>query len=154
MGSQEQHYGFGWHRDDDYSKLSHPEDVVTVAIALSPCNQIDGCIAYKKDESQEEWYLEMSPGQFSVHSSTALHCGGTNRTHRRRDLCSFRYMPAWVRPCYGSDDFSDDWAVLIQGEDRYQWWKHLPPPRAEWDEESMARQVDLYQKRWFTVGNF
>lgn len=166
-----------WHQDSTYWGLSSP-DVVTAWVALSPANRRSGCmkmvpggasleqlphtdtlaaenlltrgqeIAVDVDESQSE-FLELAPGQISLHNIRNVHASEPNHSDERRIGVAIRYIAPHVKQLNAERDS----AWLVRGEDTHGNFLHETPPQADMDIAALAeharimtlRQSVLYQ---------
>lgn len=160
-----------WHQDSTYWGLSAP-DVVTAWVALSPSTRENGCmkmmpgshtleqlphndtldrhnlltrgqeIAVEVDESKAE-YLELQPGQVSLHNIRTVHASEPNRSAHRRIGVAMRYIAPHVRQINAERDS----AWLVRGEDRYGNFIHETPPEKDMDDAAMAEHARIMQLR-------
>ncbi|MGH6815130.1 MAG: phytanoyl-CoA dioxygenase family protein [Hyphomicrobiaceae bacterium] len=150
-----------WHQDATYWGLSSP-DVCTAWIALSPANMVSGCmkfiagthkeqvahadtfhkdnlltrgqeIAVDVDESRAV-YVELKPGQASLHHVLLFHGSEPNRSGDRRIGLAIRYVPTYVRQAVGASDA----ATLVRGVDTHNNFAAEPRPRFDLDPETVA----------------
>ncbi len=115
-----------WHEDSAYwKKMMHPHDVVTVWLAIDPSTRANGCMkviprthtggfseyedrdptthifaaeikANQLDESRAV-YLELEPGQCSLHHAKLMHASDPNTSDVRRCGYTMRYMSTRVK---------------------------------------------------------
>ncbi len=160
-----------WHQDSTYWGLSEP-DVVTAWVALSPSTRESGCmkmmpgsheleqlphndtlakhnlltrgqeIAVEVDESQAE-YLELQPGEISLHNIRTVHGSEPNRSVNRRIGVAMRYIAPHVRQINAERDS----AWLVRGEDRYGHFIHETPPEKDMDAAALAEHARIMQLR-------
>jgi non-heme Fe2+,alpha-ketoglutarate-dependent halogenase len=150
-----------WHQDATYWGLSSP-DVCTAWIALSPANKVSGCmkfipgthkaqvehadtfhkdnlltrgqeIAVEVDETKAI-YVELEPGQASLHHVLLFHGSAPNRSDDRRIGLAIRYVPTYVRQAVGANDS----ATLVRGVDDHNNFAAEPRPRFDLDPEGVA----------------
>lgn len=150
-----------WHQDATYWGLSSP-DVMTVWLALTPADLLNGCMAFLPgshagqvehrdtfdknnllsrgqeiavavDESQGV-YVPLAPGQASMHHVLLVHGSAPNRSQDRRIGLAIRYIPTSVRQISGARDS----ATLVRGVDEYGHFDHEPRPTADCTPEAMA----------------
>ncbi len=151
-----------WHQDSTYWGLSKP-DVVTAWIALSPANRQSGCmkmmpgthkweqIAHKDTLAKENLltrgqeiavdvdekdaaYLELEPGEISLHNIRTVHASAPNQSDDRRIGIAVRY----IAPHVSQINADGDSAWLVRGEDTYGNFIHEVPPEADMDAAAMA----------------
>ncbi len=166
-----------WHQDSTYWGLSEP-DVVTAWVALSRSDRESGCmkmlpgsqkleqlphndtlaehnlltrgqeIAVEVDEREAE-YLELKPGEISLHNIRTVHGSEPNRSSQRRIGVAMRYVAPHVRQLHTERDS----AWLVRGKDRFGHFVHETPPQRDMDDAARAehdrimslRQGILYQ---------
>jgi len=110
--SCEQELGVGWHEDGIlYSSVLDPmEDWTTAFVALTPCGQANGCLQYVPrrmirgpgTDDRKFPYMELGPGEFSLHSSKVTHRAGTNAAAQRRDCLASPALHCTGSPHRGS----------------------------------------------------
>ncbi len=131
-----------WHQDATYWGLSKPE-VMTVWIAFSPANKVSGCMKFipgtHKSQVQhadtfhadnlltrgqeiavqvneaDAAYVELKPGQASLHHVLLFHGSAPNQSDDRRIGLAIRYIPTHVKQAVGTRD----WATLVRGTDTH-----------------------------------
>jgi len=160
-----------WHQDSTYWGLDKP-DVVTAWIALSPATCESGCmkmlpgsqkleqlphhdtlakdnlltrgqeIAVDVDEARAR-YVELQPGEISLHHVRTVHASAPNRSDDRRIGVAIRYIPPYVRQINGGRDS----AWLVRGEDRYGNFVHETPPVADMDPAAVAEHKRIMRLR-------
>jgi len=158
-----------WHQDATYWGLSSP-DVVTAWIALSPSTIANGAmgvipgshkmaqlphqdtfdknnlltrgqeIAVEVDRSKAQ-YLELEPGEMSLHHVLLVHGSAPNPTDERRIGFAIRYIPAHVRQQHGQES-----ATLVRGIDRFRHFEHEPRPHGELEPEMVALHRDIAER--------
>jgi non-heme Fe2+,alpha-ketoglutarate-dependent halogenase len=150
-----------WHQDATYWGLSSP-DVMTVWLAFTPANLVNGCMAFlpgshrqqlahrdtfdkhnllsrgqeiavEVDEGQGV-YVPLEPGQASMHHVLLVHGSAPNRSADRRIGLAIRYVPTSVRQIAGAKDS----ATLVRGVDEYRHFDHESRPAADGSAEAMA----------------
>ncbi len=151
-----------WHQDSTYWGLSRP-DVVTAWIALSPTTRESGCmkmlpgshrmdqmphrdtlaannlltrgqeIQVQVDESQAA-FIELEPGQISLHNIRTVHGSEPNRSNDRRIGVAVRYIAPHVQQLNAPRDS----AWLVRGEDRHGHFVLETPPRSDMDPAALA----------------
>jgi ectoine hydroxylase-related dioxygenase (phytanoyl-CoA dioxygenase family) len=168
--ARDPHY-VSWHQDSTYWGLNKP-DVVTAWVALSPATRESGCmkmipgshtreqiphrdtlaehnlltrgqeIAVEVDES-EAAYIELAPGEISLHSVRAVHASDPNHSDDRRIGIAMRYIAPHVRQLHGERDS----AMLVRGEDRFGNFVHEKPPRRDMDADALAEHARIMRLR-------
>jgi chlorinating enzyme len=155
-----------WHQDATYWGLSAP-DVVSAWVALTPSNRTNGAmgvmpgshrmqqlphrdtfdknnlltrgqeIAVEVDESQA-CYLDLEPGEASLHHVLLVHGSPPNPSNDRRIGFAIRYVPTSVRQLHGEDS-----ATIVRGIDTFHHFEHEPLPTREMQPELVAlhRQI-------------
>jgi len=150
-----------WHQDATYWGLNKP-DVMTLWLAITPANKINGCmkfiagthkeqvshtdtfdkdnlltrgqeIAVDVDEKQAA-YVELKPGQASLHHVLLFHGSAPNQSDDRRIGFAIRYVPTYVKQAVGQRDS----ATLVRGVDAYQHFDPEPRPKADLHPDAMA----------------
>ncbi|MEK9753326.1 MAG: phytanoyl-CoA dioxygenase family protein [Rhodospirillaceae bacterium] len=167
-----------WHQDITYWGLEPAEGVTTAWIALSDVTRQAGCIrmmpgshkwpvlkhqdtgaagnlltrgqeiAERMDEDKAA-FLELRPGEMSLHHAGTAHASGPNLADDRRIGIAIRYMAPHVRSVAGAES-----ALLVRGKDRYGHFELETPPIADLDPAAIAehdrvnalRQAVLYRQ--------
>ena len=160
-----------WHQDSTYWGLDKP-DVVTAWVALSPSTRESGCmkmipgshtldqaphrdtlakhnlltrgqeIAVEVDESKAA-YLELEPGEISLHHVRTVHASEPNHSEDRRIGIAMRYIAPHVRQMNGERDS----AMLVRGEDTYGNFVHEKPPHSDMDARAVAEHARVMALR-------
>jgi ectoine hydroxylase-related dioxygenase (phytanoyl-CoA dioxygenase family) len=159
-----------WHQDATYWGLSSSE-VATVWIAISPSNKISGCmkfiagthqkqvrhedtfdennlltrgqeIAVEVDEA-EAVYVELMPGQASLHHVLLFHGSEPNRSDDRRIGLAIRYIPTHLRQAVGARD----WATLVRGKDEYHHFLPSHVPKRDLEPEALAFHKEVSEEQ-------
>ncbi len=160
-----------WHQDSTYWGLDKP-DVVTAWVALSPATRESGCmkmipgshtreqiphrdtlaehnlltrgqeIAVEVDES-EAAYIELAPGEISLHNVRTVHASEPNNSGDRRIGVAMRYIAPHVRQVNGERDS----ALLVRGEDRFGNFVLEKPPKRDMDADALAEHARIMQLR-------
>ncbi|MPY75930.1 MAG: phytanoyl-CoA dioxygenase [Alphaproteobacteria bacterium] len=160
-----------WHQDSTYWGLDKP-DVVTAWIALSPATRESGCmkmwpgshrleqlphrdtlaahnlltrgqeIAVAVDESEAS-YVELQPGEISLHHVRAVHGSAPNQSPDRRIGVAVRYIAPHVRQVNGGQDS----AWLVRGRDRAGNFVHETPPAQDMDPAARAEHARIMKLR-------
>ena len=158
-----------WHQDATYWGLSSP-DVVTAWVALSPSNMANGAmgvipgshvqkqlphrdtfdknnlltrgqeIAVDVDRSKAV-YLELEPGEMSLHHVLLVHGSPPNPSGDRRIGFAIRYIPTTVKQLHGRES-----ATLVRGVDEYRNFDPEPRPKAELEPEMIALHKDIAER--------
>ena len=140
------HYTTGtpWHEDSAYwaGRLSDYSRIVTVWLALDPTWRQNGCLRvipgshhsggqrrYRVDHSKASFdreledveesqavYLELGPGEASLHDGRIVHGAALNTSGHRRAGYTMRYLPADVRIIPEANTGHRVW--LARGQDR------------------------------------
>ncbi|MBU0725462.1 MAG: phytanoyl-CoA dioxygenase family protein [Alphaproteobacteria bacterium] len=155
-----------WHQDSAYYGLT-PNDSVTVWVAFTPSNKANGCLRvlpgshlgpeYEHDETYDPQnllargqtihgldddkaaYLELEPGEFSMHHVRTAHGSLGNFTDDRRIGLAFFYIGAHVASTLGRRT-----ALLMRGEDRHGHWDADPVPRIDLDPKTLQFLTDMW----------
>ena len=158
-----------WHQDATYWGLSSP-DVVSAWIALTPSNMANGAmgvipgshkkqqlphrdtfdknnlltrgqeVAVEVDESTAA-YLELEPGEASLHHVLLVHGSPPNPSNDRRIGFAIRYVPTSVRQLHGEDS-----ATLVRGGDTFHHFEHEPIPTREMQPELVALHKQIAER--------
>ena len=161
-----------WHQDAAYFGL-RPHLHVTAWLALSEASEEAGCMRFVPgtnrnglmrhvanavpnsinsggQRTERDFPLgdgvpvPLSPGEFSLHHTLAVHASGANRTGERRIGLGISYVPATVRHI-GSIPVS---ASLVRGEDRHGFFEHEERPADGPAWERWERHFDSYQRSY------
>jgi len=160
-----------WHQDSTYWGLSKP-DVVTAWIALSPATRASGCmkmipgshawdqiphrdtfdernlltrgqeIEVEVDEGAAA-FLELRPGEASLHNIRTVHGSEPNRAGDRRIGVAVRYIAPHVRQVSAEGDS----AWLVRGQDRFGNFIPETPPKRDMDEAARAEHARIMALR-------
>jgi len=160
-----------WHQDSTYWGLSKP-NVTTAWIALSSANRQSGCmkmmpgthkweqIAHKDTLAQENLltrgqeiavdvnendaaYLELAPGEISLHNIRTVHASAPNVSPDRRIGIAVRYITPDVKQVNADGDS----AWLVRGEDTDGNFIHEAPPEADMDTAALAEHKRIMALR-------
>ncbi|MFC3226458.1 phytanoyl-CoA dioxygenase family protein [Marinibaculum pumilum] len=157
-----------WHQDSAYYGLA-PNDSVTAWLAFTPSHRGNGCLRVMPgshlgpDLEHEETYdpqnllargqtihglddaraayLELEPGEFSLHHVRTAHGSLGNETGDRRIGLAFFYMAAHVTSTLGRRT-----ALPVRGADRFGHWDRDPAPRIDLDPDCMAFLTDMWSR--------
>lgn len=160
-----------WHQDSTYWGLSET-DVVSGWIALSPATRKSGCmkmipgsqawdqaphvdtldkdnlltrgqaIAVDIDEDAAA-YLELRPGEASLHNVRTVHGSSPNQGDDRRIGLAIRYVAPHVRQVKADQDS----AWLVRGIDRHRHFVHETPPKGDMDPAAVAEHARVMKLR-------
>jgi len=169
-GAHDPHF-VSWHQDSTYWGLDKP-DVVTAWVALSASSRESGCmkmlpgshtseqiphrdtlaknnlltrgqeLAVEVDESKGV-YVELAPGELSLHHVRTVHASEPNASDDRRIGVALRYIAPHVRQLNGERDS----AMLVRGEDRFGHFVHEKPPRHDMDADALEEHARIMQLR-------
>ncbi len=160
-----------WHQDSTYWGLSKP-DVVTAWIALSRANKQSGCmkmmpgthkweqIAHRDTLAKENLltrgqeiavdvdddkavYLELEPGEISLHNIRTVHASAPNQSQDRRIGIAVRYIAPHVKQINADGDS----AWLVRGVDTEGNFIHETPPKADMDAAAVAEHERILTLR-------
>ncbi len=160
-----------WHQDSTYWGLSKP-DVVTAWIALSPATRASGCmkmipgshawdqiphrdtfdasnlltrgqeIEVEVDEA-EAAFLELKPGEASLHNIRTVHGSEPNRAGDRRIGVAVRYIAPHVKQISAEGDS----AWLVRGKDCFGNFIPETPPKRDMDHAARAEHARIMALR-------
>ncbi len=151
------------HQDLTYWGLGAIDGLLTAWIALSPATPASGCMDFVRGSHKNEILphrdtfaetnllsrgqevavdvsdddktaIEIHPGQMSFHHGLMIHGSGPNTSDDRRIACVVRYCRPDIAQIVGDKDY----AMLARGADRHGNFINLAPPRANFDEASLA----------------
>jgi len=160
-----------WHQDSTYWGLSKP-NVTTAWIALSSANRQSGCMkmipgTHKWDQvrhldtfakenlltrgqeidvdvdDKDAVYLEIDPGDISLHNIRTVHASSPNRSDHRRIAIAVRYITPDVKQVNAEGDS----AWLVRGEDCEGNFIHETPPESDMDTAAMAEHDRIMELR-------
>jgi non-haem Fe2+, alpha-ketoglutarate-dependent halogenase len=166
-----------WHQDSVHWGLE-TDNILTAWVALTPAHRQNGCmrmlpgsqatgtvehqdtweekniltrgqtIAEDIDEERAVW-VELEPGQASIHHLYMWHSSPPNVTDQRRVAVALRYITPRARQTRIDRDF----ATLVRGQDDYGHFEAEPRPRITMDPEMVryhekiaAIQGEIYLK--------
>jgi len=90
-------------------------------------------IAVKVDESKAV-FVELKPGQASLHHVLLFHGSEPNRSDDRRIGLAVRYIPTRLKQAVGQRD----WATLVRGKDTYRHFEPEHVPKRDLEPEALA----------------
>lgn len=150
-----------WHQDLRYWGFDSDAEV-SAWIALSPVSEGNGCMrfvagshlvgqiphvdTFEKHNSltrgqkadieiseSEILSVPLEPGQASFHHGNLLHSSGANESDERRIGFAINYIAPHVRQIVASEDY----AMLVRGEDKYGHFNLVPPPEKDLSDEAI-----------------
>ena len=159
-----------WHQDLNYWGLT-PGDVVSAWVALSPATKNSGCMrmikgshkwtnvahrdindhknllsrgqSIKKNiDEKSAIFLQLRPGEFSLHHGNAAHASAPNNSNERRIGIAIRYIATHVRPIKGNDS-----AILVRGTDEYGHFFSESAPSKDFDINAIAEHQKTIEIR-------
>ena len=167
-----------WHQDLTYWGLDATREV-TAWVALSPATVESGAMRFLPGSHAQEIVphrdtfgdanlltrgqeiavevdeasavdVVLAPGRMSLHHGRLFHASHPNRTGDRRIGLALRYITPDMRQAVGEKDF----AVLVQGEDRYGHFELLGPPKGALhpDDLALARRVGEIEQQYYYAG--
>jgi len=159
-----------WHQDATYWGLSS-SDVATAWIAMSPANKISGCMKFIAGTHQSQVshddtfdqnnlltrgqeisvdvdearavYVELEPGQASLHHVLLFHGSEPNRSDDRRIGLAIRYIPTHLKQAVGARD----WATLVRGKDTYGHFLPAHVPKRDLEPEALAFHKEVSEEQ-------
>ncbi|WP_425403270.1 phytanoyl-CoA dioxygenase family protein [Hwanghaeella sp.] len=157
-----------WHQDSAYYGLD-PNDSVTVWLAFTKSNKSNGCLRvlpgshltadYEHEETYDPQnllargqtivgidddravYLELEPGEFSIHHVRTAHGSLANPSNDRRMGLAFFYIAPHVRSTLGRRT-----ALLVRGQDTHDHWDPDPVPKRDLDPDTLAFLTDMWSR--------
>ncbi len=155
------------HQDLTYWGMGEIDGLVTAWIPLSPATPASGCMDFVKGShknrilphadtfsddnllsrgqeikvevaEKDKVAAEIHPGQMSLHHGLTIHGSGPNQTDDRRIALVVRYVAPSIRP----EHDAQNWAMLVRGQDRYNHFTHVSPPRTDF----APKDVQFYDK--------
>lgn len=164
-----------WHQDLTYWGLSH-DDQVSMWLALSPATSESGCMrmipgshttgvhehetghdennvllqsqTIKGVDESKAVMCPLQPGEASFHHGWTLHASMPNNSNDRRIGLNVQYIAAHVR----QTKHDMDTAMLVRGEDKYNYYKADIPAETDLDPVAIARQAELERLHVETAG--
>jgi len=153
-----------WHQDLTYWGMGSIEEEVTAWLALSDVCPENGCMrfvagSHRNDllEHEDTFAADnvlfrgqvlpveigeteatdvcLSPGQLSVHHGRMFHASGPNRSGQRRIGVAMRYITPDVVP----QTLGRDFAMLVRGQNRSEFFDLVPPPATSLGQEELRR---------------
>jgi len=153
-----------WHQDVTYWGVDITENILTAWLALTPATAANGVmkvipgshhnrllphregagskltvrgqeIAVNVDESKAV-YMELEPGEMSLHHALLFHGSDVNTSMSRRVGLAIRYLPTRVKPLPG---LPRDYVTLVRGIDHYHHFHHETPPKSELDSGALEQ---------------
>jgi len=149
-----------WHQDLNYWGLA-PGDVCSAWLALTPATRETGCMQMLAGSHLEHYdhrdteddrnllsrgqtmqgdydeskaaYIELAPGEISLHHGNIAHASGPNTGAERRIGIAIRYMATHVRQTGGPDS-----ALLVRGTDEFSYFEPEVSPTADFDAAALA----------------
>ncbi len=168
-----------WHQDMTYWGLDQPESLVSAWIALEDVDQENGCMRFLArshqagiQDHEDTWFedniltrgqtvavdenrhdivpVELLAGEMSLHHGHLLHASLPNHSSRWRRGFSITFITPHMRQLVASQDF----AMLVRGEDRYGHFCHVDPPASELDEAALDwhRRILIAQNEALYLG--
>jgi non-haem Fe2+, alpha-ketoglutarate-dependent halogenase len=156
-----------WHQDSAHWGLE-TDNILTVWVALTPATRNNGCmrmlpgsqttgtvehrdtwetkniltrgqtIADTIDEERAVW-VELEPGQASIHHLYMWHSSPPNVTDERRVAVALRYVTPRARQTRADRDF----ATLVRGQDAYGHFEAEPRPRTTMEPEMVRLHEEI-----------
>lgn len=153
-----------WHQDVTYWGVDITENILTAWLALTPATAANGVmkvipgshhnkllphregagskltvrgqeVAVAVDESKAV-YMELAPGEMSLHHVLLFHASDVNTSDQRRVGLAIRYLPTRVKPLPG---LPKDYVTLVRGVDNYHHFHLETPPKSELDAAALER---------------
>lgn len=157
-----------WHQDSAYYGLS-PNNSVTAWLAFTPSNKTNGCLRvlpgshlgedYEHEETYDPKnllargqsiigmnddkaeYLELEPGEFSLHHVRTAHGSLGNESPDRRIGLAFFYIATNVESTLGRRT-----ALKVRGKDNFNYWDDDPLPSLDLDPVTIQYLTDMWAK--------
>jgi ectoine hydroxylase-related dioxygenase (phytanoyl-CoA dioxygenase family) len=99
-------------------------------------------IAVDVDEAKAV-YVELEPGQASLHHVLLFHGSEPNQSDDRRIGLAIRYIPTRLKQAVGMRD----WATLVRGQDSYGHFLPAYVPRRDLDPEALAFHKEVSEEQ-------
>jgi non-heme Fe2+,alpha-ketoglutarate-dependent halogenase len=140
-----------WHQDATYWGLSS-SDVATAWIAMSPANKVSGCMKFiagthrnqvQHADKAKAVYVELKPGQASLHHVLLFHGSEPNRSDDRRIGLAIRYIPTHLKQAVGQRD----WATLVRGKDTYGHFLPAYVPKRDLEPAALAFHKEVSEEQ-------
>lgn len=164
-----------WHQDLTYWGMDESDHEVSAWIAISPATRDSGCMKFMPGSHQQQivphrdtfaednllsrgqelsvdvdeddaFFVELEPGQMSLHHGRLFHSSGPNMTSDRRIGLVLRF----IRPDTPATGDNADYAVLVRGVDRVGIRRNMAPGSGNFTpdqlrlrEEVTASQMDV-----------
>jgi non-haem Fe2+, alpha-ketoglutarate-dependent halogenase len=153
------------HQDTAYWSLDRPEGL-SAWVAFEPSTRQSGCMqvipeTHKQALPHEDrrspdnmlWrgqtvvgrldapravYMELQPGEMSIHHARIVHGSGPNRSPHRRIGYSIRYIPTHIARTGPRDS-----AMLVRGVDEYGHFDLEPAPEADYAPAAVRLHADV-----------
>ncbi len=159
-----------WHQDSTYWGLSRP-DVMTIWVALSPSNRNSGAMkmvrgSHKLDQlphtdtfetgnlltrgqhvnfevnEADVSYIELEPGEASLHHVRIVHGSEANLGADRRIGLAIRFVPTDVQQISGARDY----ATLVRGTDSFNYFHHEPIPEEDMGTKELKNHARISEE--------
>ena len=105
--------GIGWHADGGgFLPLQPQTDFVTAFVALTPCRRENGCLEFQRQGDRSRFFMELEPGQFSLHSAAVQHDAIRNTAPSHRICIVLRYISGRVRDVAARGEAGEDQLVM------------------------------------------
>ena len=165
-----------WHQDLTYWGLSH-DDQVSMWMALSPATEENGCMkmiprSHKQGRQKHEVttdktnvllqgqtvtsvdestavFCPLNPGQATFHHGWTLHASMPNISSERRIGLNVQYLATHTH----QTKHKNDSAILVRGQDRFNYFSKDIPAATDLDPAAMKRQDELEKLYIETAGN-
>src|SRR4029078_12459671 len=88
-------------------------------------------------------FVELKPGQASLHHVLLFHGSEPNRSDDRRIGLAVRYIPTHLKQAVGARD----WATLVRGKDRYNNFLPAHVPKRDLEPEALAFHKEVSEEQ-------
>ena len=88
-------------------------------------------------------YVELKPGEASLHHVLLFHGSEPNRSDDRRIGLAIRYIPTHLKQAVGARD----WATLVRGKDTYHHFLPAHVPKRDLEAEALAFHKEVSEEQ-------
>ncbi|WP_420420414.1 phytanoyl-CoA dioxygenase family protein [Pacificispira sp.] len=159
-----------WHQDLTYWGLD-TDDIVSAWLALSPATEESGCMrmipgSHRVGQQRHVDLREadnilsrgqtiqnvdettavsaaLAPGELSLHHGWTMHASHPNRSADRR----IGFNTVFMKPSVRQKVQERECAILMRGQDNFQYYNPLPQAQVDFDPEMMALREEIDRRR-------